>query len=84
MDLPRPRAYIQGMGIAMNQRGVAHAHHHHQGVEYIVAGIGIMLLFGAFAVLQSVLSGQPFNPLYIGVFFGLVGVAMGTTYWARH
>ncbi len=72
------------MGIAMNQRGVARAHHHHHGVEYIVAGIGIVLLFGAFAVLQSIISGQMFNPLYLGVFFGLVGVAMGTTFWARH
>lgn len=74
------------MGTVMNQPGVAHVHHHHhhQGMEYIVAGIGIVLLFGAFAVLQSIISGQLLNPLYIGVFFGLVGVAMGTTYWARH
>lgn len=72
------------MATAMNHRGVARVHHHHQGVEYIVAGICIMLLFGAFAVLQSIISGQMFNPLYIGVFFGLVGVAMGTTFWARH
>ena len=72
------------MGQSMNHQGVAHVHHHHHGVEYIVAGVGILLLFLAFAVLQSIISGHVFGPMYIGVVFGVYALAIGTTFWARH
>lgn len=68
----------------MNHHGVAHVHHHHHGVEYIVAGIGVLLLFLAFAILQAVVSGHVFSPMYIGVVFGVYALVIGTTFWARH
>jgi hypothetical protein len=73
------------MGTTVNQGRVRAAeHHHHHGLEYVIGGICVVILFATFAVIESVRTGVMLNPIYVGVIFGLMGTCIGIVFWARH
>ncbi|MCW4466466.1 hypothetical protein OK351_13265 [Glutamicibacter sp. MNS18] len=56
---------------------------HHGGGGVILGGIGLVLLFGAFAVMLAAMS-LDWQPLLIGISFGVSTILFGTVYHFTH
>lgn len=68
---------------ALFHRTAHSAVQHHGGGGVILGGIGVLVLFGTFAVMLAAMS-LDWQPLLIGVSFGVSMILFGTVYHFTH